>query len=245
MKVKISSVHTSRTIMFKELSDVMAQAEHAASYTEVLENNATGKSTRTNELKTNRYLRKLYEFDESSPAFKAFEYFWRTAGSADRPFLALLFALGNDDLLNRSVDIIKAASIGNRARVEDFEELIELHCPGNYSANTRKSAGQNLASSWKQAGYLEGKIKNIRVETNPGSFVVAFAMLLAYLDGCRGQFVMESKWVRALCIDQVRVRELAFEASRHDLLRFQSSGAVVTVSFGELFEKLNIDGVKN
>ncbi len=245
MSEKVPSVHHSRTLMVKELSDVMAQGQSPGSLEEVLENNATGKRTKSNQEKTNRYLKQLYSFDLQSPAFKSFDYFWSKADLRERPLLALLFALRNDMLLSESIDLIQRTSIGNRTKVDDFQDVIEDKYPGKYSANTRKSMARNLASSWKQSGYLLGRIKNVRVETRPSHLIVAFAMLMAYLNGDRGQFIMGSKWVRALCLPQARVRKLAFEAAKRDLLRFQSSGPVTTVSFEALFQRIGINEIEN
>lgn len=240
-----STVHHSRTIMFKELSDVMAQAHVVGSYDKVLNSNAAGKRTKSNLEKTNRFLKQLYSLDSSTPLFKSFLFFWDKATHSEQPLLALLFALNNDSLLTQSIELIENTSIGNRAKVDDFEELIEKEHPERYSVNTRKSMGQNLASSWKQAGYLQGKIKNVRVEPKPTHLVVAFALLMSYLNGDRGQFVMESKWVKALCLPQEKVKELAFEAAKRDLVKIQSAGAVLTITFDALFNQIGINEVED
>jgi hypothetical protein len=66
---------------------------------------------------------------------------------------------------------------------------------------------------------------------------------LSYLNDDRGDFILSSKWVKALGIEESQVRDLAFEAAKRNLLHYQFSGAVTTISFQNLFQKLEIHGI--
>ena len=121
--------------------------------------------------------------------------------------------------------------------------MIEANHPSRYSANTRRSMAQNLASSWKQAGFITGKVKNIRTQPVIGYHIIAFAFFMAYLDGLRGDFILSSKWVKALSLSELNVRELAIEAAKRDLMQYQFAGNVTALSFNNLITKLEIDAI--
>jgi hypothetical protein len=133
--------------------------------------------------------------------------------------------------------------MGEKVSIEKLETNLEAHHPGRFSDNTRRSVAQNIASSWKQAGFITGKVKNIRTQPEVDYLVVAFALLLSYLNGDRGDFMLNSKWVKALGVGEDKVRELAFEAAKRDYLQYQSAGEVTTISFQKLLDKLDINGI--
>jgi len=237
------TIHNSRTLMFTELSKVMDHAIEDNTYLDSLDENITNKLTRTNQLKTNSYLRHLYGFDIKFPPFVCFRHFWQQAEGSEKRIITLLFAIGQDFLLSESIPVVIKSSIGEKVTVKEFEDNVGRNHPKRYSEKTRKSIAQNLASSWKQAGYIAGKVKNIRTKTTPGFHSVAFALLMSYLNGERGEFMLRSKWIQALDLSEPNIRELAFEASKRDLLQYQYSGNVTTFSFSNLFSILNINSI--
>ena len=238
-----STIHTSRTLMFAELSKVMEHANQDDRYLESLNENVTNKRTKSNQEKTLRYLTQLYGFNNQDTAFQCFKYFWQQADQHERPVLSLLYALGRDYLLAESISVVLTTRIGEKVSVEKLMENLETHHAGRFSSNTVRSVAQNIASSWKQAGYIHGKVKNIRTQTSPTYLIVTLALLLPYLHGDRGDFILSSKWVKALGIEESQVRDLAFEAAKRDLLQYQFAGSVTTISFKNLFQKLGIHGV--
>jgi hypothetical protein len=237
------TVHTSRTMMFSELAKVMDYAAQDDRYIDALHENITNKRTKINQGKTLKLLAGLYRFDPGRPEFKCFKYFWQRAGDAEKSTLALLYAISGDYLLAESIPVVLSVSAGDKVHVEKFKENLDACHPERYSENTKHSIAQNLASSWKQAGYIEGKVKSIRRKTTPGYLAAAFALLLAWLHGLRGDYMLHSKWVRALALSDARLRELAFEASKRDLLQYRFSGDVTTISFDNLLEKIGVHGI--
>jgi ABC-type transport system substrate-binding protein len=231
--------------MFSELEKVMNHGMDDDEYINALYQNVINKATQSGVTKTSRYLKSLYDFDLSLERFKAFKHFWSVTEENDRPLLAILYAVGNDHLLNESIPVISNTEIGKKVTVESFEKNIEDLYPQKYSANTRRSMAQNIASSWKQAGFITGKVKNIRTQPEINYLVIAFAFLLAYLNGIRGDFILKSNWVKALCLDESRIRSLAIEAGKRDLLQYQFAGNVTSLTFNNLLLKLNIDGLEN
>ena len=237
------TIHTSRTMMFAELSKVMDHAIQEDIYLDSLDQNIANKKTKTNQDKTTGYLKQLYSFDVKYNPFKAFKYFWRIAPENDKPALALLYAIGEDFLLAESYPVVASTKPGDKVTIEKLEENIESHYKERYSENTRRSLAQNIASSWKQAGFITGKVNNIRTQPEIGYHTVVFAFLMAYFNGERGDFILTSKWSKALCLGDSQLRELAIEAAKRDLLQYQYAGNVTAISFNNLFTKLGINGI--
>jgi len=225
------TIHTSRTLMFVELSQVMNHSIEGGDFNEILNSNVTSKLSNTNLIKTNQYLRQLYGFDMEDLLFRCFKHYWTLVDNEKKSILALLFALSNDFLLKESIDIVVNSKVGERVAIEKFDDNIEKYHQGKYSINTRRSAAQNVASSWKQAGYIQGKIKNIRVQPIHDYYTVAFALLLSYLHGDRGEYILLSKWIKALAISTEELRDLIKEAAKRDLLQYQYGGNVTVISF--------------
>ena len=239
------TAHTHRTIMFSELAKVMDHGIEGDNYLDLIHDNVINKATKSGISHTSRYLKRLYDFDSSVPQFIAFKHFWRNSEEKYKPILAILYALGNDFLLAESIPVMNDTQIGKKVTVESLENNIENHYPQKYSENTRRSSAQNIASSWKQAGFITGKVKNIRTQTDITYLVVAFSFLMAYLNGIRGDFILKSNWVKALSLDEKTIRSHAIEAAKRDLLQYQFAGNVTSITFTNLLKKLNIDGIEN
>ncbi len=243
--VDMITVHTSRTIMFAELAKVMDFAISDDSYLDSLKQNIAGKRTKSNQDKTTGFLTKLYTFDLDYLPFRCFKYFWALSEPEDRPVLAFLLACNRDYLLNESAPVVLDTNYGEKVAIENLEQNIESSHPEQFTPNTRRSLAQNIASSWKQAGYIVGKVKNIRTKISPSYRVVAFAVLLSYLDGHRGDYLLKSPTVKALDLNEQDLRNLLFEAAKRDLLHYQYSGSVTTVSFRNLLIRMGIDAIED
>lgn len=217
--------------MFSELSQVMNHGIEGGNFNEILNSNVSNKLSNRNLLKTNQYLKQLYGFDKKDLLFRCFKHYWTLVDNEKKSILALLFALSNDFLLRESIDLVVNTKVGERVAIEKFDDNIEKYHQGKYSVNTRRSAAQNVASSWKQAGYVQGKVKNIRVQPNHDYCTVAFALLLSYLQGDRGEYILLSKWIKALALNSDELRDLIKEAAKRDLLQYQYGGNVTVISF--------------
>jgi len=239
------TIHTSRTIMFAELAKVMNHGIESDNYYDTLKQNVISKATQSGITKTSRFLKSLYDLDASQPQFMAFKHFWSIAHERDKPLLALIYAIGNDYQLKNSIPVINNTEIGKKVTVESIESNIENLYPQKYSANTKRSMAQNIASSWKQAGFITGKVKNIRTQPEINYLVLTFAIFMAYLNGLRGDFILTSDWVKALTLDERTIRSLAIEAAKRDLLQYQYAGSITSITFKNLLNKLNINGFEN
>lgn len=242
---KPKSIHGARTLMFSELEKVMAFSMEKGLYLEAMGDNVFGKKSSNGIMQTKGFLKRLYGFDIHYPPFIAFKYFWKISDPNEKPLIAFIYAVNQDDLLAESVQVLQSVKPGEKATIELFEEVIEKYHPNQYSANTRRSMAQNIASSWKQAGFIEGKVKNIRTQPEVTYRVACFAFLLAYINGDRGDFIWGSIGVNALCMFESKLRELAIECAKNDLMQYQYAGSVTAINFTNLFIKIGINGNKN
>jgi len=229
--------------MFAELAKVMDHAIEDDNYLGSLSQNVINKKTNSGIKETTHRLKKLYSFDLNHSPFKVLKYFWQISDEKDKPILALIYAIGHDFLLAESIPVVVETKLGEKVAIEKIDENIVSYYPNRYSEKTRRSISQNLASSWKQAGFITGKVKNIRTQPDISYVVVAFAFFMAYLDCLRGDFILTSKWVKALSLSDSIVRELAIEAAKRDFMQYQFAGSVTAISFNSLTNKLEINGI--
>lgn len=229
--------------MFAELEKVMDFSIENDSFLESLNTNITGKKSNSGVGKTATYLKRLYTFDTSDNAFNALKHFWQISDSTEKRLLAFIYAINNDNLLADSINVVCSRQPGEKVTIESFDVNIDKFYPNAYSSNTRKSMAQNIASSWKQAGFIEGKSKNIRTEPAIKPLVAAFAFLMAYLNGDRGEFIWGNIGVKALCLTESRLKELAIECAKRDLMQYQYAGNVTAIAFNNVLKKIGIEPI--
>lgn len=231
--------------MFSELEKVMSFSLESGQYLDAMADNVFGKKSSDGVKQTKGFLKRLYGFDSQYPPFAAFMYFWKMSEPNEKPLIAFLYAVNQDNLLAESIQVLQSVKPGEKASIELFEEVIENYHPNQYSANTRRSMAQNIASSWKQAGFIEGKVKNIRKQPEITYRTACFAFLLAYLNGDRGDFIWNNIGVNALCLHESKLRTLAIECAKNDLMQYQYAGSVTAINFTNLLIKMGIHGNSN
>jgi hypothetical protein len=229
-----TSVHTSRTMMFDELSMVLEKvgrdAKSDAYQTAIIDENVLGKPTQTTRQRTAKRLTELFSLDPTCPMFRLVRHFW-TAEEAGRPMLAFLVAAARDPLLRETTPFIKTVAIGESINADAIGEHLNQQYPSRFKPTTLHSTAQNLASSYTQAGYLTRKVKKKRSRTVVTPAVAAFAVLLGYLCGIRGKLLLDSIWTRLLDRSPSELTELVVEASRQGWLTYKGAGSVVEISF--------------
>lgn len=231
--------------MFSELEKVMSFSMESGQYLDAMADNVFGKKSSDGVKQTKGFLKRLYGFDSQYPPFAAFMYFWKMSEPNEKPLIAFLYAVNQDILLAESVQVLQNVKLGTKVAVEHFEEIVEKYHPNQYAANTLRSTAQNLASSWKQAGFIEGKVKNIRIQPEITYRTACFAFLLAYLNGDRGDFIWNNIGVNALCLQESKLRALAIECAKNDLMQYQYAGSVTAINFTNLLIKMGIHGNSN
>jgi hypothetical protein len=234
-----TSVHTSRTMMLGELSlllaNVAANARPDAYLTAVVEKNVLGKPTQTTRKRTAQRLAELYSLDPGCTVFRLLRHFW-SADPAARPMLAFLAAAARDPLLRQVTPFVLAVPAGETVLPELTARHLDEKYPKRFQASTALATAQRLASSWTQAGYLQGKAKKKRSRPQVTPAVLAFALVLGYLCGLRGKLLLDSPWTRLLDRSPAEVADLATEASKQGWLTFKAAGAVVEITFPGLLK---------
>jgi len=238
MKQELLTIHTSRTIMTNELIKIMDFPEENISYSQIMDKNVFNKKTESSLKKTVQYLKQLYSFDENDKRFLSFQDYWNKIEQEEKPLLALLYAVNKDYLIKESVEFINSVKYNEKANIEGFEANIQRNHPTRFAPKTLRSVAQNVASSWKQAGYLIGKIKNIRNKRTPSYISVAYAFLMAYLDGARGEYLFEHPSVQTLDASKDEILNLLKEASNRDFLDYNKAGASLIISFDRYLKEL-------
>lgn len=231
------TIHTSRTIMFKELSNLISQKVFTEN--QIQAQNTVYKATSSNLKKTIGFLSKLYDFKEQNTHWKVFIYLWNKADDNERRIITLLYALKKDDLLLLSAPLVLKANIGNTYNSKSFHKLFEDNFKNKYTIESIEASSRRLLSSWSQAGYFRGKYKKIRIPVNPGFIAVTFALFLGYDEGKRGEDLLKTKWINLLELSENKLRGLLSEAAIRDLIDYNYAGGVTAIRFEKLLMEID------
>lgn len=242
-----SGVHTARTIMVKELQMLFEYvSSESASKTDykkaIIEENCLLKRSGRNRDLTFRHLADLYILESSYLLFRALRYFWYR-DTQGRNLLALLCAYTTDPLLRRHGSFVLSLSLGTTITSQDSEDFIEKNNPGRFSPATLKSTAQNINSSFTQSGHLSGRINKKRTKVYPTPGSVAYALLLGYLTGARGESLFTTEYAKILDSTPEELSQLAAEASSRGWMVFKKIGNVVEVAFPNLFNEQEMEWV--
>ncbi len=232
--------HSSRTIMLRELTLLLAacppDASFAAYQLAIVENNVLLKKTATTRRESVRRLRELYSLNRALTLFRSLRDLWDVDQQA-RPMLALLCAVARDPLLRASVPVVLAIQPGEAGDAAMIAEAIDRQYPGRFNQTSRASVGRHAASSWTQSGHLQGRNNKVRVAAQSCPTSVAYALLLGYLCGGRGEALFNTGWAQLLDAPLHTLHEHAFLASQRGWLEYRHAGAVTEIGFSYLLRK--------
>ena len=228
-------VHTARTMMLSELEMLLEYLPDPNSpmdeFVQAIEEyNCLGKRSGRTRILTRRHLVELYSLDPGITLFHALRYLWQRDPEG-RPLIAFLCAFARDPLLRDSAPFVLNMPVGQLYSREALEEFIEDKYPGRFSPATLKSVAQNLASSWTQAGHFIGRRKKIRSKPKVTSGASAYALLLGFLTGSRGELLFETNYTKILDAPTESSIELAEVASSRGWIVFKRVGNVIEVLF--------------
>lgn len=191
-------------------------------------------SVRTkNRMISKRYLLELYSLNTQFLLFRALLYFWKRDPDG-RPLLALLCVYCRDPFLRDTASFILALKEGALVTRQIMEEYLESIYPGRFSQGKLASNAKNLNSTWTQSGHLHGRIQKIRMRVKPTSGAVAYALLLGYIVGARGQSLFDTEFARLLDCSKSRAFGLAEDASRKGWIVLKRVGDVIEAQFPKL-----------
>ncbi len=229
--------HTSRTIMFPELSATLDMTPSTASRDEyaaaIIDANCLGKSTAATRRLTNQRLGELYALDPQVPLFRVLRRLWE-GDEAGRPLLALQCALARDPLLAATAAPVTELPPGGEFQRDAVRGALRIAVGDRLNEATLEKVIRNAAASWSQSGHLEGRTFKRRRRVNATPACVAYGLYLARLAGFRGVQLFTSGWVSVLDCTPSRARELAVEAKRIGLIDLHAVGDVVDISFTPL-----------
>ena len=154
-----------------------------------------------------------------------------------QPLLALLSAVARDPLLRSTAESILTIPIGETVTPEMMMDAVNVSFPDRYSPKTLKSTGQNIISSWQQAGLLSGKLHKVRMSAQSLPVSVAYALLLAYLSDARGEALFRTLWCRLLDAPLHILHAQALVASQRGWIEYRHMGDVTEVGFRHLLRK--------
>ena len=225
--------HSSRTIMFAELDELLRElpedATQAAYSEAVISDNALGKATAASRHHSRQRLRELYGCDPRLPIFRVLRRLW-ALDEPGRPLLALLAALARDPILRATAPAVLPLPVGAELVRSTFTEVIRTGTGDRFKEPVLDKIARNAASSWSQSRHLHGRMRKLRrpVEPTPGS--LAFAVWLGAQEGTGGPALFDSRWAQVLDSTATGLVEVARRARRLGLLDLRVGGGVFEVS---------------
>jgi hypothetical protein len=229
--------HTSRTMMFEELSHVLEATAADARRTDyaaaIIDGNCLSKPTASTRRLSNQRLGELYGLNPSIPLFRVLRRLWDIQDDG-RPLLALLAAIARDPLLAATCPAIVAMPANGELRRDAMKNALRALVGDRLNDSTLEKVCRNAASTWAQSGHLEGRTFKKRRIVLPSLTVVTFAIYLAQAAGFRGAEIFSCGWLSVLDCDPSHARELALDAKRSGLLDLRMAGDVVEFSLSRL-----------
>ena len=227
-----TGTHSTRSIMVADLDRILAAVPADAprdAYAEaVVDRNVLDKRTATTRRETLQRLGEFYAFDPDVPLFRALRTLW-DAGDAARPLLALLSAAARDVLVRVSAEAVLPLETGALFDRAGVVAALERELPDRFTPRSRAQIARITASSWTQSGHLDGHSRKVRRRVDPAPAAVAYAVLLGYLCGDRGEALFTSPWAVCLDVPAPVLQDRARDAARHGWIAFRRSGDVLDV----------------
>jgi hypothetical protein len=230
--------HLARSMMLEDLRRLLGQSTSVAATREdftqsILGDNCLGKRSASARMLSLRHLRSLYGLDPGIPLFRALRYFWDRDPEA-QPLLAFLLATARDSILRHATPFILSLPSGQSLVRSELEASIEAREAGRFSKSTLQSAVRNIAATWTQSGHLQGRSHKLRNAAKPTPGSVAFALLMGYIRGERGERLFQTPSVKLLDCSAENAVQLAETASRRGWIVCKRIGSVIEVLFPSL-----------
>lgn len=237
------SVHTSRTLMLRDLTLVLERVPSNAAteaYERVIfEENILSKPTHSTRARSSHYLTALYYLDAGESIFRLLRYCW-CRDNVGRPMLAFLTATTRDRLLREMTPTMLEKPFNALLAPAETAEAIRHRFPDRFKPSTLLATAQRLASSWEQAGYLSGRASKRRVTPSVTPTVLTYALTIGYLSGFRGRSLFDTLGAKLLDRSPDDLMSLARDASKEGWLRFKEAGDIIEITFPELFAATRI-----
>ncbi len=227
---------SSRHIMLHELGELLfalpagaGRLDYAAA---IVDENVLGKPTLATRRATRQRLTELYALDPDVPLFRVLRRLWAfdRRHARGRSLLALLVALARDPLLRLTSAPVLGLAPGEELVRAGFIDAIRARTGPRFNNAVLVKVARNAASSWSQAGHLEGRARRVRRIVAPTPAAVAMALWLGEAEGLAGHGLIDSRWAAVLDLPGGALLPHAMEARRLGLIRLNAAGKVVDVS---------------
>ena len=239
--------HTSRTIMLSELlgllTDVPGPVSVLRYYSAIVDDNILGKKTASTRKLTAQRMSELYALDPSIPVFRVLRDLWELDEPA-RPLLACLCANARDPILRVTSAAVLGAQVGEIVDKHAIADVVAAEAGGRFNPNTLDKIARNAASSWTQSGHLRGRVHKVRARAVATPAATAYALLLGYMAGARGEGLFQTYWTKLLDAPPSEVDSLAFEASRWGWLDYRRVGDVAAIAFPGLLTEADMEIIR-
>lgn len=227
----------SRSIMLGELTHLLSETDPNATLAQlknaVVDENLLGKVTFSSREKSFKHLVELYSLNNELPLFRLLRKFHQEDPSS-LPQLAIICAFCRDLQLRESFRLIEQIPLGESFPRELMEAHLEAMFPGRYSAAMKTSLAQNVNTSWRDSGHLEGRIKKVRTMPQPTLCGAVYAMAAGYLMGLRGKVLTESVFPRLVGANLTQAINLLQAGGARGWCKVRHAGDVLQIDFSAL-----------
>lgn len=199
----------------------------------VTDENVLEKPTLSSRKKSWHHLVELYSMD---PEKTLFRILWELAhqDSEAIPQLCLVCAFARDPQLRYSFELIRSLRLGEVLERAAMEQYLETGFPRRFSSAMKKSMAQNVNTTWTVSGHLAGKAKKVRRVPEPRPVSAAYAMLVGYLSGLRGEQLLNSPFAALVSSSRAQFDSSLALASAKGLISLKKAAGVVEFDFSHL-----------
>jgi hypothetical protein len=196
------------------------------------------KRSSNNAVKTINYLEKLYNFKSQDVHAVIFKGLLKIASPNEVPLLCLSYAYKYDLLIQNLAEKVLGTLEGSQVQTSLVAQWVNDYYKGTLKETTAISTAQNILSSFKQGGFILGKMKNIRVRPDVTWLHVVNAVALDYQDGLRGNMLFDGPSLKFLQLDERKIRQLIQEGVMELYLNFAETGHVILLEPGAKLQLL-------
>ena len=199
----------------------------------IIDENILEKPTLSSRKESISRLTQLYGMDSAKTLFRVL---WEL-GHADivsLPQLCLVCAYARDPQLRHSFELIRNLRLGELLIRSAMEEHLEKGFPARFSKATKASMARNVNTTWSFSGHLIGKVKKTRCLPEPRPSSAAYAMLVGYLTGLRGERLLDSAYAALVASNRSQLQSALSLASAKGLLSLKQAAGIVEFDFSNL-----------
>jgi hypothetical protein len=223
--------------MLDELAVLLAATEPGATRKDyaaaIIEMNCLAKPTAASRRLTNQRIGELYALDPAIPLFRVFRRLW-DLDPAGRALLAMQCGIARDPLLAATAHSVLSLPAGAELQREATAAALRAVVGDRMNVSILAKVVRNAASSWTQAGHLEGRTFKKRRLVHPTACTVAFGLYLGHAVGFRGADLFSSGWMAVVDCPPPKGRNMALEAKRIGLLDLRIAGNVIELNLDRL-----------